>query len=501
MRALLAALFACGLVVVWGAQPLAQSAALAEARRLRDGGNLDAALQVLRKHVKANPDDGEGLRLLAQTLYWRKQIAEARAAYDRALARRPRDAELRVEYARMLVEVGDRRAARRVLAPVLGPNAAAPALALLGTLAYWEGDLTTAERLFVEVLRLDPSHAEARRQLQEIRAAAAPWLRLSPTIAHDDQPLDRRAAEIEVGGWLSPLTPLRVRVVTATHDSDALTTRTWVTEAEVRHYIPAARLELETAGGFLRRSAAADDGPEWLGRAGLGVRLPQQVTLRGRLERSPYLSTVASLRSRILVDTAAAELHWNSARGWLAQAAVARQRYPDANTTAVRYAWILAPLVRTPGADLQAGYAAAYEHAADSRFVPAEAAPDPVTSAIAGRYDPYYTPANVMRHSVAAALRLRAAPRATFRANGSYGVRATEDVPQLFTVGGIVERFFFEREFHPWEGRATLDIAATPRTAVSLVGEAGRGAFYRWRALSITLTHRFVPEPATSATR
>jgi Tfp pilus assembly protein PilF len=493
-RVLAAALLASGLLTVADVTAAAQSAAVTDARRLRDKGDLDAAVRALQRRLKVAPDDREALRLLAQTLYWLKDSAGARKIYEQALNRDPRDIPLRVEYAQMLAETGDRRAARRILTAAPDVERSAPATALLGTLAYWDGDFVTAARLFEQTLRLDASHAEARRQLQEIRAAAASWLRLSPAVAHDDQPIDRRTAELEAGMWLTPLTPVRIRFSGSQHVGGATTRRAWSVEAELRHYLAGARLDLEAAGGFVRRRVGGEDDPEWIGRGVIGFRLPNQLTLRGRVERVPYFATIASLRSRILVDSAAAELHWNSGRGWVGQAAIARQTYPDDNTTAVRYAWLLAPIVRQPHVDLQAGYAVAYEHAEVSRFVPAaNAAPDPVTFAIAGNYDPYYTPARVMRHSAAAALRVRASPRVTVRLNGSYAFRATEDAPVLFSVNGGVDRFFFEREFHPWEGRGSVEIAATPRTAVAVTAEAGRGAFYRSRSAAVQLTYRFLP--------
>jgi hypothetical protein len=292
---------------------------------------------------------------------------------------------------------------------------------------------------------------------------------------------------------VSPLTPLRVRVSTAEHAAEGSTRRVWTTEVELRHYVPSARLDIEGAGALLRRRAGGESGPEWLGRGVVGFRLPAHLTLRGRSERSPYMSTVASLRSRIVVDSVAAELQWDSARGWLAQAAVARQQYPDDNATDVRYAWFLAPIVRTPAADVHMGYTVASEHAEASRFVPIEdAVPDPVTFAIAGNYAPYYTPNRVTRHSIAGALRVRPSGRATLRVNGSFGFSATENVPQLFSVDGAFQRFFFERNFNPWEGRGSLEIAATRRTTVALTADAGRSTFYRWHSAFLQLTYRFV---------
>jgi hypothetical protein len=51
-------------------------------------------------------DRGEPARLLAQTLYWLKDIVGARAVYETALRRHPEDSTLRLQYGRMLAETG-----------------------------------------------------------------------------------------------------------------------------------------------------------------------------------------------------------------------------------------------------------------------------------------------------------------------------------------------------------------------------------------------------------
>ena len=153
---------------------------LTQAQRLRDAGDLAAAARILRTQLAQQPDNGDVARLLAQTLYWLKDIEGATAVYDAALARHPQDTTLRLQYGRMLAETGQRARARDLVTPLQGiPATQAEASALLGTIAYWDGDLTTAQRLFEAALRADPTHAEARRQLQEIQAASAPWVRVS----------------------------------------------------------------------------------------------------------------------------------------------------------------------------------------------------------------------------------------------------------------------------------------------------------------------------------
>lgn len=474
----------------------AQTDVIREAQQLRDARDFVAAVRVLQAHLRTRPGDGEAARLLAQTLYWMHDVAGARAVYEASIERHPADHRLRLDYGRMLAETGDAAGARVLVTPLRDvASTQADASTLLGTLAYWEGDLIAAKRLFTEALRINPAQADASRQLREIRLAAAPWIRISPELRHDDQPLDRRTVGIEAGWFPTPLTPVRVRVQPGGYRSGDLTQTIWTTEAEVRHFAPAPRLETELAVGVLQRTIDGDRSSEWTGRGVLGVRLRRHVTVRARFERVPYLYTIASLTTLVLTDVAAGELHWNDPRGWLGQAAVQRQQYPDDNMVRTVYAWVLAPILRGRDVDLQGGYAFGMDDADENRFVLSDRTqPYPPTDprfTTEGRYDPYYTPQRLVRHSAIAAVTGRLSAGTTLRLGGSYGVRATEDAPVLLAAPGGVQRVFAQRAFSPWDLRASVDVAAGNGLTIGLNAETGRGSYYQWSKAGVHITYHF----------
>jgi tetratricopeptide (TPR) repeat protein len=469
---------------------------LAQAQRLRDAGDLAAAAQVLKTQLAREPNNGDVARLLAQTLYWLQDVTGAQAVYETALARHPQDTTLRLQYGRLLVETGQPARARALLVPLQRvPPAQTEATALLGTLAYWEGDLTTARRFFDEVLRAEPTHVEARRQFEEIRAASAPWVRVFSGLSHDDQPLDRLALGVEAGWFPTPLLPVSVRVEPTWYRLDDSTSRRILAaDAAVSHFAPALRLETQLAGGMFQRSRRAE-GTDWKGRAGVGVRLPRHVTLRVRAERAPYLYTLSSLDAPVIVRSGTALVHWQDPRGWLGEGAYQHQRFPDGNTIRTVYAWQLAPLVYRAMAELQAGYSFTTEHTDESRFVlasPTQPYPpgDPLFST-AGRYAPYYTPSNLVSHSVIAAAALRPSDRATLRVGATYALRATEEAPAFVVSLGQVQRTLTSRELSPWNARGSIDVMLSRDATLTATGEHGRTAFYEWSTAGLQITYRF----------
>lgn len=469
---------------------------LREAERLRDHGHFVEAVKLLDHVLQQNPDDTEAARLRAQTLYWMKDFERARSSYAAALERHPADERLRVEYARMLSETGDRRAAKALLQPVRrSGRSSADADTLLGTILYWEGNQTGAKQLFLEALRKDSSQREAARQLHEIRLISAPWLRVAPTIWHDDQPLDRSGVAIEAGWFLSPLLSLSIR-----SQPERFATRVaqtfWTNEVEVSHVAPAARLETLLAAGAVQRPGEPTDF-DWTARAGLGFRARGGVTVRGRLERAVYLYTLSSLETPVVTQTAIGIVHWNRPSGWLGEAAMQRQRFPDANVVRSAYGWLLAPMTRGANGQIQAGYAVAVANADEDRFVLARPqqpfAPSDPRFDFAGIYRPYYTPARVVTHSIIAALTAGKTTGPVLRAGGSYGLRAREDATKFQPVADRVTAMIGRRSYTPWTVRGSLEIPASRSFVLKLAGESGRTTFYRWTTASVQAVYRFLP--------
>lgn len=469
---------------------------IVEAERLRAAGDFENAVRLLRDVLTRQPDNGDAARLLAQTLYWLHDVRGAQEVYERALLRHREDTALRLQYGRMLVETAQRARATTLLTPLLtSPSTRVEAGALLGTLAYAEGDLTTAARRFAEVLAISPRHLDAAHQLLEIRSMTRSWIRAGSSLRSDDQPLDRTDLTVEAGAFVTPLVPVSVRVERFGFDGPGAEGRRGLSlRGSVGSFFPRSRIETTVTGGLLQRTKLGNPW-NWHGQAAVGARLSRQATLGARLERSAYFHTLSSLATPVMVRSATAFLRANAPTGWLAEAAVQRQRYPDANWLWTTYGWVLAPLVRRSPTEVQVGYAFGTGHARDSRFAleaPVQAFPpgDPRFDTT-GRYDPYYTPSHLVTHSAIAALSVRRNARATIRANGAYGVRATDDAPVFVVSGAQVERFTYPRTFHPWNARGSLTLALADGVALDAAAEIGRTAFYTWMTADVQVTYRF----------
>lgn len=453
-----------------------QQPTLEEARRLQERGDLPAATLLLTRRVEANPQDADAWRLLGQTLYWSGRNPESRRAYEEALRVRPADPGLRLEYGRMLVETGRHARASRVLETIRSGSTAAEAEALLGTSAYWRGDLTAARRRFRAALALSPAHEAARRQLTEIDALVAPWLETAASHRSDDQPLHRSAARIAAGWHLTPLNEVEVRLEPQRFGGAAASTLA-AGEIAWRGFRPGPRLDASLALGGLR----GPERSEWTGRAALGLRLPRGTTLSLSADRAAYLWTVASIDSPVMTDAARGVIGWQDPSGWIGESGYAVTRFEDMNRVRSAHAWLLAPIVRSDAVTLHGGYAFAWEDALESRFDPGGVEP---------RYAPYYTPEQVRVHSLAGALAVKAGG-IRVHAGGAYGFHALEHAPTRSASSAVPIVEWADRRYTPWNARGEIAVPFAEGASVRLGGEHARTAFYRVTTVSAGVRYAF----------
>lgn len=478
-------------------------ATVAEAVRLRNNGEFERAIAVLRAVITQTPDDPTAARLLGETLYWVRRDAEARTIYEAALLRHPGDDSLRLTYGRMLVETLRPRDAHRALTPSLGRTNGHAEL-LLGTSAYWDGDYATARRMFISALRADSTLASARLQLYEIAALTAPMIRFGASYAKDNQPLQR--VDVSLGGEYFVLPNLRVSYrIQPVRFSPSARQSNWLSEGLESYYLPKPRVEID----FRLGSSSPSDvnlSKSAIGALSIGKRLERHLVARISAQRDRYLNTVASLDTMILTRTGRAALALNDPRGRTGEAALQHQLFADDNAITSAYLWFLAPITKVPIGDLKAGYAASVQNANDSRFALAKPNQQFPANDLNGRYSPYYTPDHLMTHSLLLAATTRIRSGVTLQTHASIGVYATENAFMFVNrnnapPGTPPARERYRRTFTPLSGRAAIDVVRPNDWIIAITGEFQRTSFYSAAAVGVQLTRRFTAAAIRRADR
>ncbi|HVS03763.1 MAG TPA: hypothetical protein VMT16_13420, partial [Thermoanaerobaculia bacterium] len=176
------------------------------------------------------------------------------------------------------------------------------------------------------------------------------------------------------------------------------------------------------------------------------------------------------------VETLEASFGRPGAPGWAGEVGGRVDRFPDGNEVTAAWAWLLAPVVRRPGGSLRLGYAFQSQDADETRFTPA------------GLYVPYYTPEELVAHSVVVAIARTPGPRWGVYFDGAWAAQAEELAPRADPSGAIV---FTEREPTLWRARLRAQGELSPRLALQLGAEHDRAAFFEITRAFVDLTVRF----------
>jgi hypothetical protein len=321
-----------------------------------------------------------------------------------------------------------------------------------------------------------------------VQAQQRPWVTADVRLERDDQVRTALRAAAEYGRYLGPDVTLALTVSSDRVTGDASgATSLETTVASVglagTLAVPSARLGLTFAAGALLGAPAGPQGggAEFLARAALRRDLGGGTALRVGAVRERYTATLASLDTLVLSHTIEVALDRSGAPGWAWEVAGRRTDFGDDNPVTAAWAWVLAPLSRSVTHSLRAGYAFGWQDAEQSTWVASGAVPvGPFPQQVPGRYAPYYSPHDVVTHSVVLNGAL-AAGRAWILADGSVGARATEIAPLLVraTAAAVPALTFQERSFTPYRARVSLVAPSNDRTTITLAVGYDRTAYYR----------------------
>jgi hypothetical protein len=309
----------------------------------------------------------------------------------------------------------------------------------------------------------------------------------------DNQPIDRREAHAEAGFFVTPLWSLAARMSPAQIASTVTTLRRVQFQTTMKGYLAAARTGVEASAGFTpweaERQGVETGGSALIGAGRLSIGMSPKVKLVFALDRSLYTATVASLVSPFVTTTPSAGVRLEAS--WLGEASVQRTMYPDDNSVATTYAWLLAPLAIQSRLTVHAGYAFSFQDARETRFTRA------------GIYDPYFTPMQEVQHSVAGSLVTWRASGMRLQVNGSYAVYGQRQAPHFSQgpggpgQGGPPAVVFDTQTFHPYDihGAATLPLGSA--AALTFDAEHVRTSFYHNTRAGAQLSIRFAQKPST----
>lgn len=322
----------------------------------------------------------------AQELAWAKRFAESEALYRRILETSPSDAA-RLGLARVVLWQGRYAEAVALFSRLQGVDA----LEGRATAEYWSGDYRSAARNFRRVLELDPKREFARTSLAEIASTMVPSQQVAVDGFDDDQPFDGVRSSVAATFFSDPLTRWTAEIGAY---------RLGDTNGQFASIGNETKVNTLTIGGSVGIFTWPDGVRRPIGSASVRHR-----ALTLRVDRRPELATATSIDDHIASTTTT--LRWDYDRNWLAAAEVHHRAYSDDNEGRGFSAYAVAPLRRNEWT-LWSGASIAARDTDETRFT------------FEGRYDPYWTPEELVEGRAVFAVERRLA-RGTMKLHADAG--------------------------------------------------------------------------------
>lgn len=399
------------------------SSAVAEAMRLRNAGAFEESIVLLKAHLRAYPNDGDAIRLLAQTQYWVKDLEGAKQTYERALELHPEDVTLRQQYSQMLSET----------------------------------------------------------------AHPGGWVKVSPAFHHDDQPMDRLEVTGEAGWFVRDATSIGLRVLAMQFSLEDSASRNATSAAlTFSGSSRESGLNFEATGGFLQRSFGSGSDLIGSGSLSVPinppVRLRGVLDRAGYFYTEASLSRAVMTNTAGAYLTLNSSRGWLGE----ISAQIQQYPDDNSTTTAYAWllAPVIKSAHSMVHLGYSGAFQNARELRFGLEKPTQAVGPANPNYNFAGRYSPYYTPKDLKTHSVIAALMFGQGGTALLRLNGGYAVNGSENAPHFVPVSLLspprteARLTMVSRDIHPWNARGSVDLNATRNSALTLGAETARTAFY-----------------------
>ncbi len=433
------------------------------ANRLIAHKKFRKAGKVLKKYHTAHPTDLNSVWLEAQARLYANDYKQSYQLYQSAIKLQPNNDYLKLDYIHSLADMGKTSIAENALHVLENNGTDYSDISLLhARLYYYNGDNEKAAAYMKKALQYDNKAIEANELNDEIELARAPKVSLTSAYLSDNQPLTMLTTGLRAEKYFNRSLDMYIEADDFHFMQNNVTDAPWVRIGD-KLFFPKAGMRIDISGGVMQFPYQNTIG--WTGRLNVNEKISQQFDIDLGVDHCPYFGTLASVDTTVSVTKFSAMLNWHKSN-WQGQAALLNSLYQDNNNVYAAYAWILAPIVTFATGKLQAGLSTSYSNSNQVMYRSANTLNEILTNynpntAIAGVYNPYFTPNNMYISSVLASFSMDLSKRVAININGDVGSGSIQN-PYLFLdkdkSGNVfLNRGFSTEYFTPYSATASIN--------------------------------------------
>jgi tetratricopeptide (TPR) repeat protein len=461
------------------------------ARKLISEKQFDEAKTFLSQYIQSTPNQ-YAYQILAQAEYWSLDFNKAEQTYQQAITLYPQSSELKLDYGRMLFEMGKYPKAITQLQS-LKNNAEADIM--LAKMTLWNGHVAKSRAIASQVLSGYPTNQDAKDLLITAKQMTPLYLKLGTTYISDDQPLTASRYEAEASWFKSYLFSPSIQFQQSNYTMPGATANTNWVRLDNTFKFGYGKTILRAGSGIFTSA----QGTKVSSLLELTQKLSKSFSFNAGFQNNPYQYTIASIHQPLFQQTINTSINYNKSDKWLGSASYILQSYADGNQNYTAYVWFLGPLIQNKGISLLGGISSSYANSNENTFgissspsVLAESYGN--NTQVPGIYSPYFTPSNQQVNALLASLKIPFSKGVTFYSHGSIGVFANTSNPNLtlMQTGSeyTVRKTYVDQKYTPIEAEGSLRMALSSKLILNALYRYSSLFFYTNNSGNLQLVYR-----------
>jgi hypothetical protein len=423
----------------------------------------------------------------AKLAYWNWDIAAAKKFYKQALSLKKEHLYVRLDYAKMMVDIGEYATAIPLLKQYIAFDKwSVDAEKYLVKALYYKGNLAEA----LKVIDQMPDYMQQEKEIavlkKEIEEQHAVYYQLGFDYASDDQPLKKATPNLLVSRKQSALFNWQLGGTYHSFVNEHSKSNAYVVEVGNRFHFDKLKQVLQLHLGLSNLSDAGKT--EMTGGVQWFQKIEKHFMLELSAERKPYFYSLASTHATVVYDNYAAAFSFDNFKKFSGKIQVQQQQFNDGNKIANYSAWMLSPPLKLKWVIAKVGYSFQYADAASNHYTPTISVDSFLvnydsTKQIPGVYAPYFTPAHQTIHAALLWIEIKPFKKLTLTCNANFPITAKLDNPYFFLNKDNSNAVFLDKNYatlnyQPANYKAELSYRMSPKLQLGLGYEYLKTNYY-----------------------
>jgi hypothetical protein len=488
------------LLISYTAQAQNQIDTIGTCKKLINTGKTAEAYALLKVYTSRHPRDFSTVWYTARIAAWNWDTKNSKQYYEQAIALQPKDHYIKLEYGKMLVDVGQYDEALDYLNDYISfDHNSLEAQLYLITAYFYKGNTDLALETINSLpdnQKNDPAVKKLQHQVLLYRSTN---ISLNTIYSTDDQPLTIIMPSLEVSQKLDDIWDWYAKGGTNLFNNDTLHHSAYFAQIGNHFYFKKIKTQAEAAIGVSNLSTTNKF--SGTGKLSVSKKLFNIFAINLQAERLPYLYSISSTETNVMQTNLIAALVVDDYKHFTGRIQYLNQLYNDNNSIQSYSAWLLKQVWKNKIFKFKLGYAFAYSNANKTAYTStisidsAEKAAS--TQAIPAIYNPYFTPATQKINGLLFWAEIKFDRKTSLTLSGNIPVYATLLNPKIYldSTSSSNVKFatsFSPEQYTPMDLKADFSYKASEIFLLNIGYQYMRTSFYTAQYVNVSLHYKLL---------